>query len=117
MGSASMIATVYRGTTTYTDVEYAYTSSYTNDLLFYDVKGYYSIEGTSSDDNYVSVFGKLDIQPESKKTEIDALLTVAENSLDNYLNPFNNYTIPDNRGWVCKFKSVRLSWKKGCRAC
>ena len=62
-------------------------------MLFYDVRGYYSIEGTYAADDYVTVFGVLDLEPESKKTKIDALVTITENSLDNYPNPFNPSTI------------------------
>jgi len=93
MGDPSLIATVNRGTTTYTDEDYVYTSSYTDDLLYYDVKAYYSIESTSSDDNYISVFGKFDLEPERDKTKLEDLTLVTENSLDNFPNPFNPSTI------------------------
>ena len=93
MGSAFLIATVNHGTTTYTDEDYVYTSSYTDDLLLYDVKAYYTIESTSSDDNYISVFGKLDLQPEYNKNKMDDLTIITENTLDNYPNPFNPTTI------------------------
>ena len=62
-------------------------------MLFYDVRAYYSIEGTYAADDYVTVYGVLDLEPESKKTNMDALVIIAKNSLDNYPNPFNPSTI------------------------
>ena len=108
MGDPSLIATVNRGTTTYTDEDYVYTASYTDDLLYYDVKAYYSIESTSSDDNYISVFGKFDLQPESDKTKLDNLTLVTENSLDNYPNPFNPTTIIQYQIKESGFVSVKV---------
>ena len=108
MGSAFLIATVNHGTTTYTDEDYVYTSSYTDDLLLYDLKAFYSIEGTSSDDNYISVFGKLDLQPEYNKTKMDDLTIITENTLDNYPNPFNPTTIIQYQIIEGGFVSVRV---------
>ncbi|MFZ5946809.1 MAG: hypothetical protein ACOYU5_02445, partial [Stygiobacter sp.] len=50
-GPATQIATVSRGVQTYTDYDYILTSSYTHDLLQYDVRAYYSTEGTYSDED------------------------------------------------------------------
>ncbi len=52
------LATVNRGTTSYTDAEYIYTSGYTHDLVYYNVRAYYTIENSWSDNNWVDVFGE-----------------------------------------------------------
>ncbi|MFZ6034234.1 MULTISPECIES: hypothetical protein [Melioribacter] len=57
MGSEQLIATVSRGTGQYTDRDYVLTSGYTDDIIYYDVRGYYSVESTYSDPDYVSVYG------------------------------------------------------------
>jgi hypothetical protein len=90
MGTAELIATVNRGTTSYVDGDYNLTRSYTNDLLYYDVRPYYSTENTYSDDNWVAVFGVL-----MPKTSDSTMVTAIEfeNSLSNFPNPFNPTTI------------------------
>jgi hypothetical protein len=90
MSNAYLIATVNRGTTSYTDYDYNLTNGYTSDLLYYDVRPYYSIDGTYSDPNWMAVFGEL--MPKI----LDSTNTVQkefENSLSNYPNPFNPATI------------------------
>lgn len=56
VGSAVLLTTVGRGVQTYTDNEYAATDGYTNDLLWYDVRAYYSTEGTYSDPDFQAVW-------------------------------------------------------------
>jgi hypothetical protein len=89
MGNPYLLATVNRGTTSYVDDEYSLTRSYTNDLLYYDVKPYYSTEGTVSDNNWFAVFGVL--MPKTSDSTSVAEMEL-ENSLDNYPNPFNPET-------------------------
>lgn len=45
-----------------TDYEYVITGGYTHDLVQYDVRAYYSNEGSFADPNYVSAFGRLDVK-------------------------------------------------------
>ncbi|KAA3660563.1 MAG: hypothetical protein DWQ10_06375, partial [Calditrichaeota bacterium] len=53
-----VLTTVSRGTTSYTDPEYIYTSGYTDDLVYYSVKAYYTTESSWSDHKWESVFGE-----------------------------------------------------------
>lgn len=55
----TLLATLDRGTTSFTDDEYIYTSGYTDDLLNYDIRAYYSTEGTYADANWVTAYGEL----------------------------------------------------------
>lgn len=85
MGDANLIATVNRGTTSYVDNEFNLTRSYSNDLLYYDVKPYYSTESTYSDNDWFAVYGVL--MPKTSATTMEF-----ENSLANFPNPFNPTT-------------------------
>ncbi len=89
MSNPQIIATVNRGTTSYVDGEYNLTRSYSNDLLYYDVRPYYSTENTYSDPNWLAVYGVL-----MPKTSDSTMVTAIEfeNSLSNFPNPFNPAT-------------------------
>ncbi|MBK7631411.1 MAG: T9SS type A sorting domain-containing protein [Ignavibacteriales bacterium] len=89
MGVAQLIATTNRGTTSYVDYDYNLTRSYTNDLLYYDVRPYYSTEGTYSDNDWFAVFGVL--MPKTSDSTSVAEMEL-ENSLANFPNPFNPST-------------------------
>lgn len=89
MGDPYLIATVNRGTTSYVDDEYNLTRSYTNDLLYYDVRPYYSVENIYSDNNWFAVFGVL--MPKTSDSTSVAEMEL-ENSISNYPNPFNPET-------------------------
>ncbi|MEJ5263377.1 MAG: T9SS type A sorting domain-containing protein [Ignavibacterium sp.] len=91
MGNPVLIATVNRGTTTYTDYDYYLTNGYTSDLIFYDVRPYYSIEGTTSDPSWLAVYGDGSVVPKSiDSTNVKQGNT--EYSIANYPNPFNPAT-------------------------
>ncbi len=94
-GSDICIATVSRGTTSYTDYDYTYTASYTDDLLWYDVRAYYSPNSSYADAQFVAVYGKMEASINNnhdsaiKSTE----LLPKEYGLGSYPNPFNPTTV------------------------
>ncbi|MFZ5946580.1 MAG: hypothetical protein ACOYU5_01280, partial [Stygiobacter sp.] len=91
-GPATQIATVSRGVQTYTDYDYILTSSYTHDLLQYDVRAYYSTEGTYSDPDYEAVYGQnINIKDEKNIASLEKEIP-KEFSISNYPNPFNPTT-------------------------
>jgi len=93
-GPPVLIGTVNRGTNSFVDNDYMGTNlGFTDWLLFYDVKAYYSIEQTYSDDTYVSIFANGSLIMEIKKNNEEILSVVKENSLENYPNPFNPSTM------------------------
>lgn len=89
-----LIATKSHGTTSYTDYDYVKTSGYIADLLSYDVRAYYTIEGTSADPNWYSIYGA---NLYSKNSSTDSIGTLnnpgpAMFTLSSYPNPFNSST-------------------------
>ncbi len=67
------------------------TSGYTADLIFYDVRPFYSLEGTYSDPSWMPVYGDGSVVPKSS----DSTLVNKEEldySISNYPNPFNPVT-------------------------
>jgi len=96
------LATVGRGVQSYTDEEYSHTDGYTADLLWYDVRAYYSTEGTYSDPDYQAVYA----EPMAATDGNNLALTLTNElpksySISNYPNPFNpvttiNYQLPEN---------------------
>lgn len=89
MSDPQIIATVNRGTTSYVDDEYNLTRNYSNDLLYYDVRPYYSTENIHSDPNWLAVYGVL--MPKTSDSTITSTPEF-ENSLSNFPNPFNPTT-------------------------
>ncbi|MBU2491712.1 MAG: T9SS type A sorting domain-containing protein [Bacteroidetes bacterium] len=85
-GPETLVGTKPHGTTTFTDREYAKTSTY-EDLIKYDVRAYYSPNGSYSDPNWISVIGEV-LFKQSTNNEI----VNSDYSLSNYPNPFNPST-------------------------
>lgn len=91
LGSPQLLTTVNRGTLSYVDYDYVLTNGYTADLIFYDVRPFYSLEGTYSDPSWMPVYGDGSVVPKSSdstqvnKEELDY-------SISNYPNPFNPVT-------------------------
>lgn len=88
MGSAYLIGTRNRGTTSFTDYEYALTRGYTDDLIYYDVRPYYSTENSYSDPNWFAVYGEIQAKPSDSTNYISEI----KNSISNHPNPFNPVT-------------------------
>ena len=89
MGSPVHIATRNRGTTSYTDNEYHLTNGYTDDLLYYDVRAYYSTENTYSDPEWIDVYG----EEFAKRSLLYSKNTLPQDfSISNFPNPFNPTT-------------------------
>ncbi|MBE7476174.1 MAG: T9SS type A sorting domain-containing protein [Ignavibacteriales bacterium] len=89
-GPPTLIATINRGTTTYTDYDYEITNGYTDDLLRYDVRPYYSTESVYADPYWLSIFGEL--VPKTSDSTSTSENIPEEFSLSCYPNPFNPST-------------------------
>lgn len=101
-----LIATRSHSTTSYIDYDILRTSSYSDELLSYDVRAYYTIENTSADPWWYTIYGT-DFFPKPDSTNQNNLASNqigAENILSSYPNPFNasttiQYHLPQ-AGWV-----------------
>ncbi len=89
-GPPTLVTTVNRGTTSWVDYQYVVDSGYNHYLLWYDVRAYYSCEGTYANPDYISVFGQNDIQKTSQNDDRPHLPTAYE--VTAFPNPFNPAT-------------------------
>jgi len=93
VGEPQQVGIVNRGTTSIVDGYMGTDQGFTDWMIWYDVKGYYSIDSTYSDDDYHMVFSDgISFENAGDMTE-NVQLQVDENSLDNYPNPFNPSTV------------------------
>jgi len=56
-----LLATLNRGTTSFTDTEYMFTDGYTDDLLQYDIRPYYSVEQSYAEPDFITIFAEQDL--------------------------------------------------------
>ncbi len=93
MEGPTLLTTLNRGTTSWTDYDYIYTSGYTDDLLSYDVRAYYRTEGTYANESWVVGYGKqYDIAQDNSGASATVSFLPKEYSVVNYPNPFNPST-------------------------
>ncbi len=96
-----LLATVNRGTTSYTDYDYYLTGSYTDTQLQYDVQAYYSPDNTYTDHEFITVYGEgSGVEKPSGNDSTNVTEIVYDYNIDNYPNPFNptttiNYTVKE----------------------
>ncbi len=86
-----LIGTKSKVTTTFTDNRYTKSRTYDEYLLFYDLRAYYSTEGTYSNPYFIAIYGGPPFQKSSDTTLVEQVIP-KEYSLSNYPNPFNPNT-------------------------
>jgi hypothetical protein len=91
----TLIATLNRGTLSYTDDMYSYTNGYTKYLIWYDVRPYYSVEQSYADSNYMAVFGGLP-PPKAIDDYKDKQILSNGNTTPKDFDLFQNYPNPFN---------------------
>ncbi len=83
-----LLTTLPRTSTQFIDYDYVVTEGYTHDLVWYDVRSYYSPNSTYSDENWTAVYGDGSILPKIASTQF----TPVQWHLGNSPNPFNPST-------------------------
>jgi len=91
-GDPQLLETVSRGTTSFTDYSCIITETYTHDLVSYDVRAYFSVNGSYSDPNYVSVFANSVFPKRAEDGKRSKTIVPSEYSISNFPNPFNPST-------------------------
>ncbi len=87
----TLLTTLNRGTTSYTDTEFNFTEGYTDDLLQYDIRAYYNTEGSYADPNWITVFGEGPLYKVGTEVAQESVYP-KEYAISNYPNPFNPET-------------------------
>jgi hypothetical protein len=87
----TLLSTLNRGTTTYVDYEYIYTNGYTDDLLQYDIRAYYSVENSYADPYWFAAYGEQLYKPVAENPT-NGPLVPTEYAIGNHPNPFNAET-------------------------
>jgi hypothetical protein len=89
VGNPELLTTKNRGTLTYVDNQYVYTSGYTDDLIWYDVRAYYSTESTYANEQWLAVYGEeITKRSDFASTNTEPL----EFQINCFPNPFNPVT-------------------------
>jgi hypothetical protein len=83
-----LLATLPRTTTQFVDYDYVVTAGYTHDLVWYDVRSYFSLNGTYSDEYWTAVFADGSIVPKI----LAGSFVPTEWALSSNPNPFNPST-------------------------
>lgn len=95
-GSPELLTTVNRGTTSCIDYGCIVTESYTEDLVSYDVRSYYSVNSSYSDPSYVPVYADSNparIAKDEEKIKLNAFSELPTTfAVSSFPNPFNPST-------------------------
>ncbi|MCI0555818.1 MAG: T9SS type A sorting domain-containing protein [Anaerolineae bacterium] len=91
-GPPQLKATLGRSTTSWIDNEYVITDGYTDDLVWYDVRAYYSKEATYADPNYINAFGETNTMVRTAADALDILPLPEGYAISVFPNPFNPAT-------------------------
>jgi len=98
--TTQLISTLNNNVTSYTDIEYARTPGYSEDIVWYDARAFYTVESTEAIPYFQGVFG-IEFRKQGKDSTQNNTETPAEYILLNYPNPFNptttiNYSVLEN---------------------